>query len=362
MKCGRQTNIAFLVVLTFAAWNWWSGIIYLLMENRNQRVASLASSQKFDWDASLLSNNTGATIASRKSIAGQIKHHSPMARGRYLINCGGHACRRDVFLLVFVLSAVPHLSRRMLIRETWGDTSQFASVVRVVFVMGTATDSHNSVAYENSLYGDIVQKDFKDTYRNLSYKTVAGLSWVSTYCTKAKFVLKTDDDIFVNMFTLLKHLQARVGAKRLLLCRTHINPNVIRRGKNKATWNDYAGKNYPNYCSGAAYVMTTDVVVDLHRLSHVVPFLWLEDVYVTGLLVAKAGNIKHTQFASTYVMDGRRLENEFNGPQWSSVVFCHAYHDLSAFRYVWRRLVSLASGKSVVKIKYFKSSKLARRV
>ena len=359
MKCIRRIYVAFLLAgLNLVGLIWWNASIYL----RNHRIASAVSSRNFVSKASLLRNNSAAAIASRKSVAGQMKLHSPMAHERYLLNCGGHACQGNVFLLVFVLSAVPHLSRRMLIRETWGDTSQFASGVRVVFVMGTATGSHNTVAYENSLYGDIVQKDFKDTYHNLTHKTVAGLSWVSTYCTKATFVLKSDDDIFVNMFALLKHLQARVGAKRLLLCRTKINPNVDRSGKYKATRNDYAGKHFPTCCSGAAYVMSSDVVVDLHRLSFVVPFFWLEDVYVTGLLVAAAGDIKHTQFASTYVMDGQRLAHEFNGPQWSSFVFCHTYSNSKAFRYVWRRLVNLASGKSVAKISYFKSSKLARKV
>jgi len=46
-----------------------------------------------------------------------------------------------------------------------------------------------------------------DTYRNLTYKGVAALRWVDTYCSQATFVLKTDDDIFVNMFSLLRLLK-----------------------------------------------------------------------------------------------------------------------------------------------------------
>ena len=42
-------------------------------------------------------------------------------------------------------------------------------------------------------------KRFQDTYRNLTLKTVMGLKWSAIFCPQAKFVMKTDDDIFVNL-------------------------------------------------------------------------------------------------------------------------------------------------------------------
>jgi Galactosyltransferase len=39
-----------------------------------------------------------------------------------------------------------------------------------------------------------------DTYRNLSFKNILGKQWVAIYCKQAEFVIKTDDDIFVDMF------------------------------------------------------------------------------------------------------------------------------------------------------------------
>jgi beta-1,3-galactosyltransferase 1 len=44
---------------------------------------------------------------------------------------------------------------------------------------------------------DIVQGDFADTYRNLSYKNIMGKLWVATFCEQAQFVVKTDDDMYV---------------------------------------------------------------------------------------------------------------------------------------------------------------------
>ena len=40
---------------------------------------------------------------------------------------------------------------------------------------------------------------FQDIYYNLTLKTVMGLKWCSIYCNQAKYVMKTDDDIFVNI-------------------------------------------------------------------------------------------------------------------------------------------------------------------
>ena len=43
---------------------------------------------------------------------------------------------------------------------------------------------------ETTLHGDIVQEDFTDSYRNLTYKAIMAMKWVSTYCKHATFVLK----------------------------------------------------------------------------------------------------------------------------------------------------------------------------
>ena len=55
---------------------------------------------------------------------------------------------------------------------------------------------------ENLLHGDLVQGDFLDSYKNLTYKTVMGHMWVSSFCSQAEFVVKTDDDIYVDLYGL----------------------------------------------------------------------------------------------------------------------------------------------------------------
>ena len=53
---------------------------------------------------------------------------------------------------------------------------------------------------ESSKYGDIIQGDFLDTYHNLSYKATMGNLWVAEFCSQAEFVVKTDDDQFIDLY------------------------------------------------------------------------------------------------------------------------------------------------------------------
>ncbi len=55
-------------------------------------------------------------------------------------------------------------------------------------------------------YGDLVQENFIDSYRNLTLKTLMGIRWASIHCSNAKFVVKIDDDVIINPFYLLNYL------------------------------------------------------------------------------------------------------------------------------------------------------------
>ena len=130
-----------------------------------------------------------------------------------------HACEgTNVFLLVYVHTAPRNWKRRMMIRQTWGDVRQYTQhVVRVVFVLGTSTTDgwpniSESLALENDLYHDIVQENYIDSYRNLTYKAIGALRWIQRYCPQTKFVLKTDDDLFVNMFDLLQRIDEQYSS------------------------------------------------------------------------------------------------------------------------------------------------------
>ena len=77
---------------------------------------------------------------------------------------------------------------------------------RISYMFCTCTGStldeniQRSLEVESQEYGDLVQGDFLDNYYNLSYKGIMGNLWVAEFCSQAEFLVKTDDDIFVDMY------------------------------------------------------------------------------------------------------------------------------------------------------------------
>ncbi|KAH3736609.1 hypothetical protein DPMN_043181 [Dreissena polymorpha] len=59
---------------------------------------------------------------------------------------------------------------------------------------------------ENKIYHDIVQENFIDSYTNLTYKTIMGFKWASTKFSNVQFVMKTDDDMWFNVPSIIKLL------------------------------------------------------------------------------------------------------------------------------------------------------------
>ena len=190
----------------------------------------------------------------------------------------------DVIALVY--SDIRHRSIRDVIRKTWASvTRNNTAIVRHVFVFGTSSNtSDNKAIFEESMnYGDIVQQDFLDTYANLTLKTMAALKWVTKHCTDAKYVLKTDDDMWVNMKRLLwvlprYDLHHAIGGS----CLTSGSAVPIRDTQSKwyASYDSYPASRYPGFCTGTGYIMEMQTAMDILNVSPHVPFFHLEDVYV----------------------------------------------------------------------------------
>ncbi|KAF6036998.1 hypothetical protein EB796_004697 [Bugula neritina] len=161
----------------------------------------------------------------------------------------------------------------------------------------------NIIRYESETYGDIVQESFLDSYRNLTYKAIEGAKWTSTYCKSAKLILKTDDDIVVDVHLLFHHIERLRAANRAInntiICKVVSNVLVNHNSsKWKVTVNEYNKTIYPPFCPGYAFVMTADIVPKLYQASFYEKFFWIDDIYLTGLL-AQTIKVKHETLKST---------------------------------------------------------------
>lgn len=191
----------------------------------------------------------------------------------------------EVFVMIFTTHA--RRLQRDTIRRTWMSIAKnnTAPNIRYVFLLGgTADDSlSKSVIEENNLNHDIIKEDFVDAYQNLTYKTMMGYKWASTKCAHASFVMKTDDDMYLNIpalfYVINTHkdaLQTSVGGA----CHLQAVPHRDSRSKWYASKQSYPNARYPGFCSGTGYVTSMNVVKKVYEISPHIPFFHLEDVYV----------------------------------------------------------------------------------
>ncbi|NXW12096.1 B3GT4 galactosyltransferase, partial [Fregetta grallaria] len=67
----------------------------------------------------------------------------------------------------------------------------------------------------------LLQGDFADAYANLNRKTLLLLRWAAARCPAVPFLLKADDDVFVNLPALTSYLMTFRHLPRLYLGRVH---------------------------------------------------------------------------------------------------------------------------------------------
>ena len=204
-------------------------------------------------------------------------------------------CNQKVFLLIMVLSGPANFDRRTVIRRTWATDPSMNIRWRTVFLLGQAAGDSIQNEYlkaEEMTHRDLVRGSQKEHYRNLTLKTQMGLEWASKYCD-FEFLLKADDDVFVNPYKLMDYLSKPDTPKTKLYTGRCIHGGAPHRGGRYAVSVEEYNKNrFPPFCAGPAYLLSSDLVHKLVKLFDVNNNpLPLEDVYI-GTLVEKIGGVK----------------------------------------------------------------------
>ncbi|XP_074839524.1 beta-1,3-galactosyltransferase 5 [Carettochelys insculpta] len=199
--------------------------------------------------------------------------------------------RTPPFLVLLVTSSPGQYAARMAVRQTWGKHRVVAgNHIVTYFLLGTTTNQSDQtgIISETQKFRDIIQKNFLDTYYNLTLKTMMGIEWVHKFCSQSKFVMKTDTDMFVNIFHLNELLLRKNRSTRFFTGLLKMNDSPIRNIFSKwyVTRKEYPGSRYPPFCSGTGYVFSTDVASQVYNISKSIPFIKLEDVFI-GLCLDK---------------------------------------------------------------------------
>jgi hypothetical protein len=200
-------------------------------------------------------------------------------------------CKAGNLFVVAITSTPDHFSQRDEIRRTWCNVSALSKVAgaswQCFFLVGQTNDTgvRLRLSLEHQTYADILQGRYVDSYRNLTHKVMHALSWVSDSCV-APYVLKTDDDCFVNT-VLFGHFLTRHNQQTTELYAGNVVMDMAKRKvirskgeKWAVSVEDYLPEYYPRFVSGNGYALSLDVVQRLvEECVYVRPFP-NEDAYV----------------------------------------------------------------------------------
>ncbi|XP_066252272.1 beta-1,3-galactosyltransferase 5 [Euwallacea similis] len=222
----------------------------------------------------------------------------------------------DNLLAVFIITSYfGNTEIRNIIRKTFNKESLKKLPLKKVFLLGeTHKDKftkQQTIQLESEKFEDIVQGNFIEAYRNLTYKHTMGLKWAGMYCPNVKYVIKMDDDTIINMHKLEYILNSleKIGKHPFIAGYKMNKLKPIRVPTNKwfVTSQEYFPNLYPTFVSGWFYVTTPQVALALSTSASYYKFFWIDDVFVTGIL-ANALKIQIYDISKYFVVNAEFLQ------------------------------------------------------
>ena len=291
------------VLLTFGCF-WIILILAEFLPEHNFRLSSLIL-QYANGDRKEITIDAWARNIMRKTTFISMKNKSYLHGGVALHNFNftienPNLCLNNtkLFYFIYIYSAPDEFEGRHRIRETWGRLNMLKDVPgKMAFFLGRTKDLNvmKKVTKENDVHGDVILVDYMDSYTDLAHKSVMALKWMNMYCKSAKYYVKVDTDVLLNMFILKASIDKYlVKAQRTFLCYVWKDMIVVRTSsKWQVPKDQYQPYYYPTYCSGPMWIFTGDILKQLYLATFRIPFINVEDAYTSGLLPVAVGHVQH---------------------------------------------------------------------
>lgn len=200
----------------------------------------------------------------------------------------------EVNTLILIFTVHSNFFARKVIRETWLTPSyNNTRHVRHAFLIGTSDDEilTSQVKQEHANFGDIIQFSFYESYRNLTLKTLMGFKWATEFCSNAHFIIKTDDDVYVNINGLLRTMLTHGSSLKSSVAGI-CEMGSLRDTNPSSKWfvspTEYPYRRYHGICHGFGYITSIHTLHNILKVYVNIPYIHLEDVYI-GFCMKKLG-------------------------------------------------------------------------
>lgn len=219
-------------------------------------------------------------------------------------------CTEEQQYVFIITSYYSNVESRSSIRKAFRELDiPLVKSIKRVFLLGRAPSDmtkQSSIINEHIRFKDILQGNFVESYKNLTYKHLMGLKFASFACSKVKYIVKMDDDIVLNLRRTVEFLEGTKLPKTLLAGFVMKQMPVIREHRSK--WyvkpEEFGESVYPNFLSGWFYVTNVYTARFLLRAANEFDYFWIDDAFITGIAARKLG-IKHFDIRKHFFIDPR---------------------------------------------------------
>ena len=211
----------------------------------------------------------------------------------YLLTPPSPCHLRDVTVLFVVPSAPGNEFKRRKVRMSrlYSYAKNPAHRAALLFFTGTPSPtSRNRQNHQSDIdtefrkHHDIVQQNYTDTYRNIRLKAVSMLQWASRFCHTAEYVIRTDDDVEVNVTELVDAIN-RVGREnRNFVMGRIVKDRLVSRwnmSKYFTSRDEYSRDLWPPFALGGLLGYPLATVRLLYEAALRTRPVWLDDVFIT---------------------------------------------------------------------------------
>jgi hypothetical protein len=209
---------------------------------------------------------------------------------------------------VVIMTHPGNIGRRRTLRPILRDPNLHGGKkINYVFVAGSSTAGaeNDLLNKESAEHGDIMQYSFIDIHHNAALLSTLTFNHIVERCSSLKengvdFILKVEDDSYINLEKLVKKLNtfspdARFVGGYCKISKPERNINDMAFVADDVYLLEY----FPVFCSKHAYVVSYKAMADMIKIAPNLPAVHLEEVYITGLCRA-AANVNYINLEGFY--------------------------------------------------------------